>query len=493
MKKITRLLLLAAISIGMVACSNDDVPQTPESLRGTTYASIAVALPGGPSTRASLDDTWDGVDAIESITVFMVNETKGTIDFTKFTAVNFNGISEGILKPNLAVKATPGEKVKAYVVVNGKGDILKNLTQKNTPNEFKEAYADAVGATASQLAENRKALDGTKDGVTKTDRDVIWMTNAVEPTAMAVEANVTEEQAINGTGNYVKVNVERLVSRAIVTTSANEFTVDGITIKDLKYSVGQSNKKFFWDKKESDVTPNPLYEFVPNALVDWTNNTYLDYSELAARSEVLVATNGTKLAGFQEQLVAEKGNSKFVLPVTHAKGDYRKGNTTYFEVVATFVPSPSSVVGTAYVPGNDIFLGMGDKKFYTTRTLATANGQEATMYRGTGTADDVTPGAITKYVLWLNPDKVPGAVADEKATMSPTVRNQVYHAHIKGFKSIGVPNNPLNPKDPNIEGNPINPIDPTHPLENNDTYLSVEITVLPWGIHSYEIDLGNDY
>ncbi len=107
-----------------------------------------------------------------------------------------------------------------------------------------------------------------------------------------------------------------------------------------------------------------------------------------------------------------------------------------------------------------------------------------------------------KYVLWLNPDKVPGETGD-KATMSPTVRNQVYHAHIKGFKQIGLPNNPLNPTDPmnpdpdkpDAPGNenPINPIKPEDPLQTDDTYLSVEITVLKWGVHSYEIYLGNDY
>ena len=135
-------------------------------------------------------------------------------------------------------------------------------------------------------------------------------------------------------------------------------------------------------------------------------------------------------------------------------------------------------------------MGMKDGKFYTSRKLAEAKGQKATMYKGTGTADG---GAIMKYVLWLNPDKIPGATAGEKASMSPTVRNQVYHAHIKGFKSIGVPNNPLNPTDPDEPLNPKNPIDPDDPLETEDTYLSVEITVLPWGMHSYQIDLGNDY
>lgn len=484
MKKITKLLLMTAIAIGMVACSNDDnLPDAPDAnaAKGNTYASISIKLPKGPSTRAALTETWEGIDAIKTITVFLVNETLGTIDHSTFGTDEFDKIdANGVLKPNLAVKATPGEKVKAYVVLNGESVDLTAL-KTATPITFNTVYGTAVKKNASDLASN----DGTND--------VIMMTNTVLPEAIAIEANVDETTAKAGTKNSVKVEVERLVSRAIVTTSAKEFTVGDITIKDLKYSVGQSNIKFFWDKKEGDVTPNPLYEFVPDALADWTNNKALDYSGLAARSEVLVATNGTELASFQEQLVAEKGNSKFVLPVTHAKGNYRKGNTTYFEVVATFVPKTVVHDGTEYVPGEEIFLGMGDKKFYTTRALATANGQEATMYKGTGIADGVTPGAITKYVLWLNPDKIPGTDGTPKTEASPTVRNQVYHAHIKGFKSIGVPNNPLNPEDPNIEGNPINPIDPTHPLENNDTYLSVEITVVPWGVSSYEVSLGQDY
>ena len=125
----------------MVACSNDDVPQTPESLRGTTYASIAVALPKAPSTRALPEDyhdlpDWEGIDATETITVFLVNETLGTIDYSTFGTTDFETINtDGVLKPNLAVKATPGEAVKAYVVLNGNGDVLTTL-KGATPGAF---------------------------------------------------------------------------------------------------------------------------------------------------------------------------------------------------------------------------------------------------------------------------------------------------------------------------------------------------------------------
>ena len=90
-----------------------------------------------------------------------------------------------------------------------------------------------------------------------------------------------------------------------------------------------------------------------------------------------------------------------------------------------------------------------------------------------------------KYVLWLNPgaDKL-------KPTESPTVRNQIYHIHISSFKEIGLPENPIDPNDPD---DPDNPIDPEDPLVTEKTYLSVSIKVLNWNLHSYTVDLGNNY
>lgn len=496
MKKITKLLLMTAIAIGMVACSNDDVPQTPESLRGTTYASIAVKLPNGPSTRAALTETWKGLDSINTITVFLVNETLGTIDHSTFGTSQFDAIdADGVLKPNLAVKATPGEKVKAYVVLNGNSDVLTTLKEA-TPSTFNTVYETAVKKNASDLAKN------------EAGKDVIMMTNNVQPTATTIQPNVKEADAKTGSANTVEVKVERVVSRALATVAATAKTTaipvndamnvkqSEITIQSVNYVVGQSNKEFFLTKKTDWKTPDAVYNHVPGV---WDPELF-DNTGLAKSIAMKEATGAAAIADFNTALTTELADSKFVLPVTHADADYRKGNTTYFEVTAIF--TPDAVDGGAYTAGTDVFLGMNDGKFYSTRASAEASGQKATHYKGTGTTVTTTKGAIMKYVLWLNPDKVPGETGD-KATMSPTVRNQVYHAHIKGFKQIGLPNNPLNPTDPmnpdplntTAPGNenPINPIKPEDPLQTEDTYLSVEIKVLPWGIHSYEIELGNDY
>ena len=496
MKKITRLLLLAAISIGMVACSNDDVPQTPESLRGSTYASIAVTLPKAPSTRTLPDDynkigTWEGIDAIETITVFLVNKTLGTIDHSTFNKDTFTGITgSGTLKPTLAVKATPGESVKAYVVLNGESDVLDDL-KAATPSTFNTVYTTAFAKNASVLAKN------------EAGKDVIMMTNTELPTAanngaITIKPNITKDKALEGTDNYIKVKVERVVSRAIATVKAGPHSIDVldamktagsgsiITIQSVNYVVGQSNKKFFLTKKADWETPADVYGHVPS--VDTWNPELFDNTGLGVSAKVLVSNGAEDLKSDltgTNPLLKEGTDSKFVLPVTHETGKYEKGNTTYFEVIAIF--TPDKVDGGDYTAGADVFLGMNDGKFYSKRADAEAEGQKATHYKGDGTT-----GAIMKYVLWLNPDVIPGT-PDKKAKLSPTVRNQVYHAHITGFKQIGLPNNPLNPTDPEIPENPINPIKPEDPLQTDDTYLSVQITVVPWGIHSYEINLGNDY
>ncbi len=498
MKKITKLLLMTAIAIGMVACSNDDnLPDAPDAnaAKGNTYASISIKLPKGPSTRALPEDynekgTWEGIDAINDITVFLVNEEKETIDSESFTKDSFDGIdSQGILFPKLALKATAGHKVKAYVVLNGTESTILGTLKTTSAAGFDGVYNDVISEVASKLASN----NGTND--------VIMMTNTVAPAEMTVIPGVTESEAMTGSGNNTfMVDVERVVSRAIVTVNdgatltvdvqnANKENKSIITIKDLKYVVGQSNKQFYMIKQTDYKTPAAVYGHVPS--VDTWNPALFDNTGLTSLTEVKTATGGTSITHFQNALTGEGTASKFVLPVTHEDDKYEKGNTTYFEVTAIF--TPDFVDSAPYTAGNDVFLGMKDGLFYSTRELAEAEGQKATHYKGTGiTVDEAERGAIMKYVLWLNPDKVPGATAD-KATMSPTVRNQVYHAHITGFKQIGLPNNPLNPDDPNIEDNPINPIKPEDPLQTEDTYLSVQITVLPWGIHSYEIELGNDY
>ena len=152
------------------------------------------------------------------------------------------------------------------------------------------------------------------------------------------------------------------------------------------------------------------------------------------------------------------------------------------EIRASFLPLLVDGAAPVFTVPTTVFLGANDNKFYSTRARAEAQGQKATEFKN----------GVMKYVLWLNPNSLVATVAEPNPMVSPTVRNQIYHAHIDAFLRMGVPNNPLDPNDPNDPLNPENPIDPTDPLKTDFTYLSVSVKVLPWTIHSYKLSLTGD-
>lgn len=99
------------------------------------------------------------------------------------------------------------------------------------------------------------------------------------------------------------------------------------------------------------------------------------------------------------------------------------------------------------------------------------------------------------YYAWLNPDDISAPLN------SPVVRNNIYHVNITGFSRIGYNWNPLYPEDPdttnpqNPDPKPSNPdepdapVDPTDPLTPEQTYMTVEVNVLNWLVHSYDVQL----
>lgn len=100
-----------------------------------------------------------------------------------------------------------------------------------------------------------------------------------------------------------------------------------------------------------------------------------------------------------------------------------------------------------------------------------------TDYEKKQSAKEYTNGEMY-YYIWLNPD-VDYSDTTNTISESPTVRNQVYHAHITGFGEMGVAD-----KDE---------INPDEDLETKKTHLSVQLRVLPWTIHSYTVNLVNRY
>ena len=491
--KFINFFLVAVIGSTLMACNAEDQPEVKQH-ETDSYASITVKFPGKASTRALPGDynqngVWTGRDTLETVTVFLVNIPKGVVDYNSFTKSAFQSIdADGVLHPNLALKATAGDSVRAFVVINGEASILNALKATSAAN-FQAEFADAVQKTASQVAR-----------LNPNGRETIMMTNDADSYVIKVVSGVNEEDAMEGPGNHVEIQVERVVSRAFMTVTPEANTNGGwpvnaviggvetqiATVTNVTYAVGQSNNNFFLMKQANYAVPSPVYAFNPENVAAWNavNTTNFDYSGLTSFTAVTPWTYN--IATIATPLAAET-TSKFVLPVNHlvdetdidvARDHYKKGNTTYFEIRATFIPSNIDGETNTTVP-DSVFWGENDKKFYSTRALAEAQGQKATEFTG----------GVMKYVLWLNPNDMTSTGTDPNPKVSPTVRNQVYHAHINAFLRMGVPNNPLNPEDPDNGDNPDNLINVEDPLKTDFTYLSVSVKVLPWTIHTYQYSL----
>lgn len=517
MKRITNLLLVALAVLGLASCqkgANSDLPNGGEN-EGNTYVGLNILFPGATlgGTKAAPEDynkitgEWKGRDVIKQINVYLVNGND--VDATSFTADSFFGIdNNGLLSPKMAVKAKSGDNVKAYVVINDvKGKITGQLNGV-TGTEFDAKFKEVVKVT------NLDELSSYADG-----KEIIVMTNSKDPEAKAIVADVTEEQAKNGVANRIDVEVLRLTSRAIVTVADNiqkkvavmnklvnttsgeteDVETAEVTISEISYATEGGALQVNPIQAADFKAANDVYTFMPEEGKTWEDVkataagkfTY-DAALKVIPTTSYIATNNAE--GLKPALKGEEF-AMSLLPVTHEDGKYRKGNTPFFTIAAKFkaVNKVQSVKigGEEYKAenltadaGTTVYLGVKIGLFYSTKQKAQTM-DPANTETGELAADKIKQevkeftNGLMYYNVWINPDQPYSGT--EKITKSPVYRNQVYNAHITGFKEIGMTNTYDKP------------FKPDDPLESDKTYLSVQLKVLPYTIHSYTVDLGNRY
>lgn len=589
MKKISKLLMLAVVALGVTftACNNNDLPDGPDvDAKANTHVSVTLKLSSGGRLADGAEafdknylGKWGGNDEFKTVTVYLVDGTSVTSQvFTVGTDYDYTitgaGTSNVSLKPTTtaAMKTTVGMK-DVYVVVN-ETPAVRNWLNKSAVNEFEQNYQNIALLLANEETGD-DASSASKVAVLNDDKDkdVIVMTN-LEPFELDVQPNISATETITGgtvATNRASLTVQRAVARAMVTIASpaegkyavpNVVGSDGPSVQgyvsDVTWAIAQGENSLFVQQKTDFVTPN--YDWVTSGdfysaaaakydyagLFENLNNknggtdvpTWADYS--AAADDVVA--NNKWLAG------------KFVLPTTHEykdapvantatdyTGGYRKGNTAYVLIRATFEPvvdafGDKDVAGFSYTKGQTFFVSKG--KFFT----SAQNAYDITGEKNIAKYED----AKVLYYAWLNPDQVPNWYN------SPALRNNIYHIHITGFTNLGVNWNPLYPEDPGayeplvpnpefdpeqpigpgnepylprendpnnpdpkptpdpvydretpgdpstpIDPNkpvdpeePTNPVDPDDPLTTSETWMSVDVSILPWKVHSYKTDLG---
>lgn len=544
---------VVVLGVGFTACNND-IDGSQDGPKGNTHVSVTLKLSSSALRAAGtgLPDeynpigTWAGKDKFNKIRIYLVDGSSVTSsEFTvgtEYTEVYDPTAKQTYLKPEAAaaMKTTAGQKT-VYVVVN-ETPAVRAWLNKTPVHEFEEAYKNiplvlANSGTGSSVETSASRL--VIPGSTTTGEQIVMTT--ITPQVLNVAAGVSATQTIDEATklNRASVQVERAVARVMVTIkevptggykipdpNTNGATNLG-TVSDITWVVAQGENSLYVQHKKDNpwewATPN--WNWKPSKADFYgqgqTNQRY-DYSGLfESRPQPTDTHFGGTIVPTYKDYDTNKGvdpieldtrwlDGKFVLPTTHNyapapaagsaaayTGDYVKGNTAYVLIRAKFTPEDAAFADNPAGKAADgtFFVGK-DGKFYTSEANAkTAGNTEIAKYE---------KGKVL-YYAWLNPDQVPNWYN------SPVLRNNIYHIHVTGFRNLGTNWNPLYPEDPDDSGydptnpnnpdprpeptdpgvtEPENPIDPEDPLTTSETWMSVDVTVLPWKVHSYEVPLG---
>ncbi len=499
-KKLTQTLLALALVGGMTACdkSMKGVDEGTTSATGDTYISVTFSTANPNSLKAAVKEDTDfnsigefmGRDKIKNVNIYMINATDESIEVKKFDNTdNFNTDPDG--NPDTrdyrteAWKTTPGDKI-VYVYTNIAGTAIETALDAATD----KASFEAANKATYTLVKNG-AVDEAYAKFDGTD-DIIAM-NTVKPENLTVVAGVKENEAKTGAKNCATVTVRRLVGQAAVTSTATTYEIKETfkgaettlaTLGNFKWDVMQFEQKSYLtpmptadgkDALKVAFCKTPSFEFIT------TDANYTTGTDNAADKYAYRKFNGAEVKQFTRS-GDDKANvtaivatpMKFITETTHQLGKkiedttaalktgYRKGNTAYVIVSAEITPKNwgEGEEAKELDAEKNLYFGIKDHKFY----------DNVIKYAG----------GICYYVAWLNPDVITEPVN------SPVLRNNIYHVNINAIKKLGYSGNPFNPNGDDPKDPDDKTPDPKETLYPVDTYMSVQINVVNWGVHSYD-------
>lgn len=533
---------LALFMGAMTSCNKSSDELNKNEVVGNTYAAITLSF-GEDSFRASeeddfnkRDDQWEGNDAIKTVDVYLV--AGDIVSSGQYTLSDFNVVAnsgqETKLMPKKAIKTTAGQKT-VYVLVNAP-DAIRQTLAVTTKDAFDRAWATVYTAHTTKADNEAYKVDAPTgmQKLAKLDadgKDIIMMSNEKLFT-MDIEEGVTYEAAMaNPPKNRAVVPVKRVAARVVVTTKADSYNIVNPStnkvigqITDIKYAVAQGEKKMYIQQLiEASIIKTPAYAVVTkdgyNKPETWKKmDDWYDYSDLFIKTRKATQTD---FATLDSKKIAEiEKTPAFMLEANHKRhingntpatydGDFFRGNTPYVLVRTKFVPTQDGLAennNLSDIQNGTFYVGTTTGKIYTS-----ANNVKDPAKGGlVGQKFRKYENGKVLYYAYVNPDQ-----KDRRKVLdAPAFRNNVYHVHINDIKALGFNWNPLypeNPDDPNpgAGGNPgdrtpvnpdprpnedgedpVPPVKPEDPLGDKDIYMSVEVKVLKWNVHSYEVDLG---
>lgn len=449
--KLNKYLLMAAMGLGLVACTENDLVEGSDSNgaqnEGTTYVGFSLKF-NASNTRVTTTGEENGTAAEQKINTAYVLMTDASDKIEKvlsFTGDNDKGVTEGegyyVNKGKFLFKTSAGVH-HFYAVVNPE---TAPTTENLTINDY---FKTAVALNVDDIA---SVTDEENGSFMMASEDVL---------IASVEDGVTEEEALDGSNNSYTINVERVSAK--VTMTCGSETLDNAVGGDA-----DSNPNY--GGKISDLMFNlkgvasKAYRMAVSPWADIPYNTWIDG---AGNVEVTVGD------------IYSNAIPAYCLENLHSAGGYTQDNTTYITLHTIFIPKKvlkHTEAGWSLEDYN------GDAATFYVVKSSTEEGlagnyildSDWTNYENEEFAEGITVSApYENGECWFGPIWI-GQEADQPQ-QGPVYRNTWYNLAITSIKLPGEPNEP-EPDD----GKPLVP----------GTNVAVTLSVMPWNFINREIGL----
>ena len=454
--KLNKYLLMAAMGLGFVACTENDLVEGGDSNgaqnEGTTYVGFSLKF-NASNTRATGEE--DGTAAEQNIKTAYVLMADASGNVEQIVSTVDKGTGTSNTNTDYYVFQTTAGVHYFYAVVNP--DVIPTKEGENATAKTIDAYFN-TGVTL------------TVANITSTADGGNFMMASENVLTADVEDGVTKDEALKGTKNCFAINVERVAAKVTMTcentTLTNANNNAGGTITTPKFTL------------KGGATMS--YRMAQNPFADITGNTWT-YTSNASGTEVYVKDG-------EETDLHEKATPVYCLENLHdAETGYKQGNTTYLTLKTTF--KPANVVDCAddVKPLKTNTLAAG-APFYVVQTGSLAGNYlmktDLENYQKLEGNTDKLPAGVESIsgeyqngVCWFGPiwiNETEETSDQSTVTTSPVVRNTWYNLKITGITLPGEPSEPQ--------------IDPEQPL-TPATNVAITLSVMPWNFINRDINL----
>ena len=458
--KLNKLFLMAAMGLGLVACTENDLVEGGDSNgaqnEGTTYVGFSLKF-NASNTRVTTPGEENGTTAEQNIKtayVVMTNTDGSTIEEVVALTNAKDGTESNVDKKCYVFQTTPGTHY-FYAVVNPDEVPAKD-------GKISDYFNTGVALTVANIA--------------STTDDGNFMMSSENVLNAYLEDDVTEADALAGKKNSFEISVERVAAKVTMTCENTTLTnatnnADG-TITTPKFTL------------KGGATMS--YRMAQSAINEITGNAW---TYTSSETDVHVKTG------------SETDLHKLATPVyclENLHNNYYQKNTTYVDIETIFTPARvvKCLDQLDETPDNNLEDNSTTGSFFVVRSGEHAQNylmksdllawQKSKGYVASE-SDEISkdPSHFPAGVESISEEYVNGKcffgpiwIGQETADAStaPVTRNTWYNLKITGIK---LPGEPHAPKIDNTGTTPLVP----------PTNVAITLTVQPWNFIEHNINL----